>query len=326
MSVMKATILDIQRLSTEDGPGLRTTVFFKGCSLACAWCHNPESIKFLPQIQWIENSRCIGCGLCVQACPRQGLVSGANGIEIDREMCEACGSCVDVCPTGAMEIKGEVWELDDLLEEVLKDISFFRDDGGVTFSGGEALMQADFVIAALKRLREKGIHTAVDTAGLVSEKAMLGAIENADMILFDLKILDREKHIKNTGASNDVILKNARLLADYKRKHGTPSIWIRTPVIPNATDSSDNISSIGKFISEYMSDTIDRWELCAFNNLCFTKYKRLGGKWEFENVEKVEDETMNRLTAVAQKCDIDSDKILWTGTTRMKNEEESSSQ
>jgi len=258
----------------------------------------------------------------VQACPAHGLVAGESGIEIDREKCEACGTCVEVCPTGAMEIKGEVWTIDGLMEEILKDRSYFGEDGGVTFSGGESLMQPDFVIEALKRLRAEGVHTAVDTAGLVSEAAMVGALENADLILYDLKVFERDEHEQHTGAPNDVILKNARLAAEYHAKHGKPAIWIRTPVIPGATDGEENIIAIGKFIAEYMNEDIDRWELCAYNNLCQSKYNRLGAKWQFEDAEKIEEKTMAHLTDVAKSSGADPAKILWTGSTRMEKQED----
>jgi len=311
------TILDIQRLSTEDGPGLRTTVFLKGCSLACTWCHNPESIKFSPQIQWIEASRCIGCGLCVEACPIGGLAFTERGVTIDREQCGACGTCVVACPTGALELKGEAWDVDRLVREVCKDRSFFGADGGVTFSGGEALMQADFVAAALKRLRDTGIHTAVDTAGLVPRAALEAVLPLADLILYDLKLIDGALHKRFTGADNALILENAKLLAEYRRENGRPEVWIRTPVIPGATDTHENIRGIGAFLAENLDGCVSRWELCAFNNLCASKYRRLDMEWDFESTEKVEAQTMEALTRTANESGVDPGIVLWTGSTKL---------
>ena len=160
----KATLFEIQRLSTEDGPGIRTTVFFKGCSLACAWCHNPESISAAPQLHWIA-SRCIGCGTCTEACPEQAVALTPDGLIIDRERCTTCGRCAAECPSTAMEIIGAVWSLDDLVREVLKDRAYFADAGGVTAGGGEPGLQAPFLAAFLEALKAEGIHTAVDTCG-----------------------------------------------------------------------------------------------------------------------------------------------------------------
>ncbi|MCX7708171.1 MAG: glycyl-radical enzyme activating protein, partial [Anaerolineae bacterium] len=154
-----ALILHLQRLSTEDGPGLRTTVFFKGCSLRCEWCHNPESLSPHPQIQWLE-SRCIGCGTCLAACPRGYLIKTAKGLAINRALCQGCGTCVEACPAGALELLGTRVELDELVARLLKDRSFFAvSGGGVTASGGEPALQAPFVADLFRRLQAEGVHT-----------------------------------------------------------------------------------------------------------------------------------------------------------------------
>ena len=162
-------------MSTEDGPGLRTTVFFKGCSLACAWCHNPESISRLPQIHWI-GSRCIGCRTCLDTCPLQALSMSAQGVVIDRDVCNGCGLCAEECPSTALELLGEAWTLEDLVQEVIKDRVYFeKSNGGVTISGGEPTLQADFAAEFLKQLRAQGMKTAIDTCGLCSTAALEGS-------------------------------------------------------------------------------------------------------------------------------------------------------
>jgi len=258
------TYLDIQRLSTEDGPGLRSTVFFKGCPLRCAWCHNPESLKFAPEVIRAEG-RCIGCGLCAKVCG-----NGAQGAEIDRKACKGCLSCVGACPAGAMEAKGMQASETELCDELCLDKAYFGPDGGVTLSGGEALSQTEGAVKLLRLLKERGVHTAVDTCGEVPREALEKSLPYTDLYLFDIKLIDSGAHKALTGAGNERILENAKKLVE-----SGASIWVRTPLIPGATDSEENIRAIGEFIKERMPDT-ERWELCAFNNLGRDKYRRLG--------------------------------------------------
>jgi pyruvate formate lyase activating enzyme len=259
----------------------------------------------------------------VESCPSGSLRAGGKGIEIDRKICVACAACVKVCPTAAMELKGEVWNLDALISEITKDRSFFGKEGGVTFSGGEALMQAEFVIAAVKILKEQGIHTAIDTAGCVPESAMKGVLENADLILYDLKLADPAAHKRFTAADNTLVLKNAKLAAAYHKDYKIngperPEIWIRTPIIPGATDSEENITRIGAFIADHMNESISRWELISFNNLCQSKYNRLGLTWDFESTPLIKAEKMEALVKAAKESGADPSKILWTGSTFME--------
>ena len=225
-----ALVLEIQRMSTEDGPGLRTTVFFKGCSLKCTWCHNPESISLLPQIHWV-GSRCIGCRTCLDTCPHKALNMSAEGIRIDRKVCDGCGLCVEECPSTALELLGEEWELEDLVQEVLKDRVYFeKSNGGVTVSGGEPTIQTDFVVEFLKQMRAEGIKTALDTCGLCSTKALDKLLSHANLVLFDLKEIDPQKHLEFTGSDNQIILENLAHVADYIDSHLYPEeLWIRTP-------------------------------------------------------------------------------------------------
>ena len=314
MECAKAVVLDIQRCSTEDGPGLRTTVFFKGCNLLCAWCHNPESTLLKKQVQWM-GTRCIGCRRCLDACANNGLQFNEEGLAIDRKKCVACASCVSACPTGAMEVKGTEWELYDLIREVLKDRAYFGKDGGVTVSGGEALMQGPFVERFLKELKSTGVHTAVDTAAFVPRSTIERILPYTDLVLLDLKLFDAAEHKKFTRMDNSLILENAKFLCDYIKINRRPELWIRTPIIPNATNTEENILAIGNFIRNDLRGTPSKWELCSFNNLCNDKYKRLNLKWDYANVPLLRKSEMERLYQVALKSGVDPDIVTWSGAT-----------
>lgn len=314
----KGTLLEILRMSTEDGPGIRTTVFFKGCSLACQWCHNPESISPKPQIQWIKAS-CIGCGICVETCPEKALVKTPKGIAINRRICNGCGLCTEQCPTTAMELLGKKWSVHDLVRELIKDRAYFEQSGGgVTLSGGEAALQYDFCLALLKELRTRNIQTALDTCGQVSQTALAGLLPYVDILLYDLKEIDPEKHKIFTDADNKKILANAIFAARFKKNHPYPkTLWIRTPVIPKATDTFENIQGIGGFISANLEGAVDRWELCTFNNLCRDKYKRLGLNWPYANADLPEKSFMEELTRAA-KSFAPLTTVCWSGSTKLE--------
>ncbi len=318
----QATILEIVRMSTEDGPGIRTTVFFKGCTLACAWCHNPESISIKPQVCWVA-SRCIGCKTCLDVCKENALTLTETGMRIDRNRCTGCGECAAHCPGTAMELMGKIWQLADLVEEVVKDRAYFETSGGgITLSGGEPTMQAGFTGAFLKSLREKGLHTALDTCGQCSRSALEQALSYAAMVLFDMKLIDPAAHKQFAGHDNKRILDNLLYAADYIRAHVYPNtLWIRTPIIPNATATSENINGIGQFIAKNLSDVVDRWELCAFNNLCRDKYLRLDQKWIFHDAELLTKEAMAALTKTAKSSGVDPEIVFSTGSTRLQTEE-----
>ena len=290
----KIRYLDIQRMSSEDGPGLRTTIFLKGCSLACAWCHNPESIAKKPQVYWIS-ARCIKCGSCDSVCPNDALTRDETGVHIDRRLCTGCRTCVSACPTLALECKGIDAEPEELCRELVKDRAYFGRDGGVTLSGGEALLQ-DGTIELLRLLKQEGIQTAVDTCGMVFTEQLQAALPYTDILLYDLKIMNDADHLRWTGRSNAMILRNLGVAALWAKGNGR--LWIRTPIIPGATDSDENIRAIGNRINAIGG--AERWELCAFNNLCTDKYERLDIDWAFKNAPLVTKKRMEELLAVAR--------------------------
>ncbi len=317
----QGTILEIVRMSTEDGPGLRTTVFFKGCSLHCSWCHNPESISPKPQIQWLGTS-CIGCGICTKTCKDLALEKTEKGIIINRSLCKGCGLCAEECPTTAMELLGKKWNVHDLAYELVKDRAYFESScGGVTLSGGEAALQNDFCLSLLKELKVRGIQTALDTCGQVPQSVLTNLLPYVDILLYDIKEIDSERHKKFVGQGNEKILANAIFASNYLITHGSPqTFWIRTPVIPGATDTADNIRGIGDFINTNLKGSVDRWELCAFNNLCRDKYKRLGIDWPFADEELPARSLMEELSLIA-KSTVEPSIVCWSGSTKLDSKD-----
>ncbi len=313
-----ALVLNVQRMSTEDGPGIRTTVFFKGCTLACYWCHNPESISPRPQTTWFE-TRCIGCRTCIAACPQRALSVVADGVSIRRDLCQGCGTCAAACPSTALELLGTPWNLDTLLLEVLKDRVYFdRSAGGVTVSGGEPALQSLFVARFLEACRERGLHTALDTCGMCSQAALERLLAHSDLLLYDIKEIDSGRHKRFTGRTNERILANAVVAAEYMRSHPTPStFWIRTPLVPAATATEANIRGIGRFIAANLQDVVSRWELCAFNNLCRDKYVRLGETWRCVDEDLLDQEALDALVRIARASGVDPDIVVATGATRI---------
>ena len=290
-------------MSTEDGPGLRTTLFAKGCTLACLWCHNPEAIDPKSHIEWM-GVRCIGCRTCIGVCPRHGITLDEEGVHTSDE-CDACGTCVKACPTEAREMKGIDMTPDELFRELVKDRAYWGDDGGVTLSGGEILMQADDAAELLKLLHADGIHTAVDTCGFVSRSAIDKVLPYTDIFLYDLKLFDEKEHIRFTGQPNRQILDNFEYLAGTGKR-----IWVRTPVIPGATDTDENIRGIASVVR----DRAEKWEMCAFNNLCADKYERLGRQWTFKDSKLMTARRMDELVSTAESAG--AQRVVWSGMSR----------
>ena len=241
---MNGTIFDIKRYAIHDGPGIRTTVFFKGCPLRCQWCHNPEGIQRRHEIM-VRSSQCAAaCRDCISRCPRKAIQKAGTVISIDRKSCDLCGICAEVCVYAAVEIIGREVTVDEIIDEVEKDRIFFEESGGgVTLSGGEPLAQGDFALALLDTLEGINIHTAIDTSGCVPYEVLAKAGRKADLVLYDLKVMDERKHQDFTGESNRLILENLKRLSN----EGC-DILLRMPVLEGLNDSPENILSMADFL------------------------------------------------------------------------------
>jgi pyruvate formate lyase activating enzyme len=309
-------VLEIQRLSTEDGPGIRSTVFMKGCSMHCLWCHNPESIARKPQLQWI-GSRCIDCRICLETCKHSGLTLIESCMQIDRSRCQGCGDCAEACPSNALEIYGKTWTARDLADELLKDRAFYeKSKGGVTFSGGEATLQSEFVAEVMRLLKTHDIHIALDTCGMTNRESLERLLPYVDLVLYDLKQMDPEKHAQLTGAPLENVLSSLAYITEYISRRGQlKQIWIRTPIIPQATDDTANVRMIGEYIHEKCADVVTRWDLLAFNNLCADKYERLGMKWNYAASPLISENKKELLFSTARKTQVHAGIVHWNGNT-----------
>jgi len=278
---------NIQHYSIHDGPGIRTTVFLKGCPLNCRWCHNPENLNFEPQIRW-QKEKCLGCGDCISACPWQALRLTANGVFIDDDLCARCGKCVEVCPSLALELLGRALTVEETLTLLKKDALFYEcSDGGVTLSGGEPLAQAEFSAALLKALKSEGIHTALDTSGYAPWEQLAKCAEVTDLFLYDIKHLDPCRHKRLTGVDNVLILANLRQLVK-----GGANIWLRIPIIPGLNDAPEHLAALGDLAREL---GVKETHLLAYHHLAVGKYEKLGLRYELPDLQEPTKEHMQNL-------------------------------
>jgi pyruvate formate lyase activating enzyme len=276
--------------------------------MRCLWCHNIENIDPDPTLVWYE-VKCIGDQSCVRACPEGALELTPDGLKIDREKCVVCGTCEDACPAGAVKVMGKVWFSDDLIQELLRDKVFFEtSNGGVTLSGGEATYQAEFAIEVAEGLQSQDVHVALDTCGYCSEKIMGDFLAHVDMVLYDLKTMDPNRHREYTGVPIDRVLSNALIVTESRKP-----VWIRTPIIPEHTDDEENIRTIARFVLENMP-TVERYDLLAFNRMCIDKYSLFDLEYPLKDYDLMTRDRMEYLAQVAREEGLEN--VFWSGMTK----------
>ena len=287
-------IFNIQHFSVNDGPGIRTVVFFKGCPLDCRWCHNPESKSEKKELSFLKD-KCIMCGKCIKVCAHNVHSFDGNLHIIDRDRCVFCKSCVDICVTSALEIFGKEYTAEDVMTEIEKVDIFFGDDGGVTFSGGEPFMQFDFLYELLKSCKHKGYSTCIETSGFTKTENIIKAAEYTDYFLFDCKETNAENHKIYTGADNRQILKNLEALNEIKS-----AVILRCPIIPGCNDRKEHFEGIAAIAEQY--ENILRVELEPYHSLGERKNVALGRE-EHKFKEPAENEKNLWLDAVRKHTD-----------------------
>ncbi len=283
-------IFNIQKYSIHDGPGIRTTVFFKGCPLNCHWCHNPEGIAPVKEIM-ISSNKCINCKVCTETCSNNAITI-ENGVPVLKRLkCKICGKCAEVCPVNAIEIVGREASVTEIMQEIENDRIFYEESGGgVTFSGGEPLAQHNFLSSLLCECKKSGIHTVLDTSGCTDWRNLKKLADKVDLFLYDIKLIDNIRHKKFTGRDNKKILYNLRMLSRLNAK-----IIVRIPVIPGINDDCKNIKEIGKFLAEV---SIQEINLLPYHKIGGGKYKKLGIDNRMPEVDPPSDDKMKEIASL----------------------------
>ena len=297
---MEALITEIERFALNDGPGIRTTVFFKGCNMNCRWCHNPETIRQGRDLLYYA-SKCIGCFKCVYACPSKAQKRINNVHVFYPNICVKCGKCADLCYAGAMAMCGKKYTVDDVMSEIVQDKPYYASSGGgVTLSGGEVLCQSEFASALTDACHKEGVSVGVETNLNFPWDSVKDVLDAVDLIMCDVKLIDSEEHKKQTGVGNETILENVRRVAKMHK----PFI-VRTPLVPGVTDNEENVVGIAKFLKEIDVDgSMMYYELLNFNPLGAAKYAALSRKNEFADAKPLKKDRVRELASAAESVGI----------------------
>lgn len=292
---IQGIVFDIKRYAIHDGPGIRTTVFLKGCPLGCLWCDNPEGQFLDPEVVWLA-PKCIDCGTCLEVCPEGAIKKESSLLVTDKSKCKAYGKCVKLCRARAREIKGEKMTVGEVVDIVERDSVFYwRSGGGITLSGGEPLSQPKFSLEILKECKQRYIHTAIETSGFCEFDDLRNCADYLDFIYYDIKHMDEDKHIELTGVSNETIFENLKKLASYLyKKNGKTQLCIRIPIIPKYNDSGENIEKIISMLKD-LGGLIDGVELLGYHRLGMSKYPWVGLEYMLSGLEKLKEETLKSI-------------------------------
>ncbi|NOY50734.1 MAG: glycyl-radical enzyme activating protein [Chlorobi bacterium] len=292
-------IFDIKPYAINDGPGIRLTIFFKGCPLSCKWCHNPESIS--PKVQKLySEKKCIAAKKCIEACPNDALVLTKNGIITDLGKCKLCGLCAEACPTKAIEMSGIKYSLTRLMEKIEKERPFFESSGGgVTLSGGEPLMHSELAIPLLKELGKRKIHRCLDTTGFARRELFEKFVENTDLFLFDLKLVDRGKHLKFTGRDNKIIISNLKYLSKINKE-----IIIRIPFIKGVNNSIKDINEMAALITSLPNKPLEI-DILPYHDIAKIKYQKLGDNYDEGKMSSPDETDMKNLETIFDSKNIE---------------------
>ena len=289
-------VFDTQRFSVHDGPGIRTTVFLKGCPLRCLWCHNPESQRIRPELSF-ERELCILCGNCVEVCPEGAQAAGEGKRLINRELCISCGACVESCYTNALVLKGTTMTAQDVLEEVMRDeLLYKKSGGGLTLSGGEPVMQPAFAEDILKGAKSHGIHTAIETCGTVRREILEEILEATDLVIYDLKHMDTKAHERLTGMGNERVLANLERLAALDKE-----TLIRIPLIPGCNDDDDNLRATADSIKRL---GIAEVEIIPYHDFASAKYELIDLEYDLKNIKPYTSEQLAPRKRVIEECGV----------------------
>ncbi|MFA7268991.1 MAG: glycyl-radical enzyme activating protein [Sterolibacterium sp.] len=286
----RGIVFNIQRFSVHDGPGIRSTVFLKGCPLRCPWCQNPESIKNMAEII-VRDVKCIKCAKCASICPQEAISVTQEERLIDWAKCDYCLKCAEVCPSKSIEVSGEYRTVDEVLQEVMKDSSYYRrSSGGMTVSGGEPLVQWRFTRSLLQKARAKGLHTALDTTGYANWEVLDEVLNHTSLALYDVKHIDSAKHKEATGVPNERILENLEKTA----RKGRTKIWIRYPVISGFNDSEEELKELCRF-ARTLGQTVEKISLLPFHKFGELKYCATGKTSPYQDVPPCSEEQIGEL-------------------------------